>query len=259
MLESTLTVWLALMTQAPPPSPAPPPADAPILLAADEGEEPDVDEGYGGDESDDPGAEPDEAGVPDGAGGGDNVSPEARPYVDAPYARARFALGEGLSFDFAEGRHHLSIGGVIQPSWAVEVGEDDTNQILSARGAYLRLGADLYGGCVAMFVQADFVRAEPLLDAWVAWRPAPWVALTLGQRLTTTLGRESQQQESQLVFPDRSLLARTFSDTGRELGLFVDFEIPLGPALVRPQLSMTSGDGRNSRAAAARARGRSSR
>lgn len=175
------------------------------------------------------------------------VSPAARPYIEAPRTRSRYTIGQGISFDFEEDGHRIGFGGVIQPRWGVsEQTGGDTEQFLNVKRARLVLSGELYEEALRFFVQSEFTLNDPLLDAWFAYSPFEWLTFTFGQRLTTALNREAQQDAPFLAFTDRSLLSRTFSETGREFGGFLDFEIPLGPTIIRPQLSVTSGDGRNS-------------
>lgn len=163
-----------------------------------------------------------------------------------PTPTAHFEPGRGLAFSFEEDQHEFSIGGFIQPAWGFEEVGGTVDQFFNARRTHLMLRGAFFNRTAEVFVQADFSRDEPLLDAWLAYNPWPWLSIATGQRLAVTNNREMLHMESQLTFVDRSLLSRTFSRSGRELGVFVLSEVGLGPVLVRPQLSVTSGDGRNS-------------
>jgi hypothetical protein len=160
--------------------------------------------------------------------------------------RARYELGSGLSFSFADGKHEVGLGGFIQPSWAIQDVEGEFDQFLRARRTFLNLGGEFFDERLGFFFQVDFTLPEPLLDAWLRYSPWEWLDLQLGQVLTPTNNREQLHMESDLSFVQRSLLSRTFSESGREFGAYMALDIPVGGMLVRPMLSITSGDGRNS-------------
>jgi hypothetical protein len=52
--------------------------------------------------------------------------------------------------------------------------------------------------------------------------------------------------EDRLQYPDRSLLSQEYSRSGREFGLFLDYKAGNSTFAIVPQVSVTSGDGRNS-------------
>jgi hypothetical protein len=182
--------------------------------------------------------------------GGATAQPAAEAEVQPtrpPRARPHYRLGDGLTFSFDGDKHRVGLGGFIQPAWAIQAqGSDGLEQFLRVRGAYLNLHGEFFDETVLFFFQTDFSRDEPLLDAWLGFRPVSWLTLSLGQMLTPTSNREQQHMESDLGFIDRSLLSRTFSESGRELGAFVGGDFDVAGIVLRPQLAMTSGDGRNS-------------
>jgi hypothetical protein len=191
-----------------------------------------------------------------------SAQPEASASVEAARKsrnRAEYELGSGLTFRFGEDQHMVGLGGFIQPAWTVEVVDDfdppdpmaetvegNTDQFLRVRRSFLNLKGQFFDRTLEFVFQTDFSLDEPLLDAWLGYNPFSWLSLSLGQRQTSTLNREQQHIESDLSFVDRSLLSRTFSESGRELGGYVDLEFDIGGILVRPRLAATSGDGRNS-------------
>ena len=171
--------------------------------------------------------------------------------ADEPSLQAKhkvdFELGSGLGFTFDNGKHLVRVGGFIQPAWGIDVSDgEDPDQFLNARRTHFFLQGQFFDDSVEFFFQSDFSRAEPLLDAWLSYRPWSWLDVSVGQRQALTNNREMLHMESQLAFSRRSVLSRTFSLSGRELGLFVRTEVDLGGVIVRPQGSVTSGDGRNS-------------
>jgi len=163
-----------------------------------------------------------------------------------PRNRASYDLGSGLTFSFAEGEHEVGLGGFIQPSWAIQDVEGEFDQFFRARRTFFNLRGEFFDEKLGFFFQVDFTLPEPLLDAWLRYSPWSWLDLHLGQVLTPTNNREQLHMESDLSFVERSLLSRTFSGSGRELGAYMALDIPLADMLIRPMLSITSGDGRNS-------------
>ncbi|MEO1232874.1 MAG: hypothetical protein AAFZ18_28670 [Myxococcota bacterium] len=179
-----------------------------------------------------------------------SVGSTRAPTTRAPEAvnQARFELGQGLRFRFDEGRHSIALGGFIQPFIGLDArnGDSDPDLFLNSRRSHLYLEGSFFDGRIDYFFQGDFSRTAPLLDAWLGYNAGSWLSVSIGQRQNLSQNREMLHMESQLSFVDRSLLSRTFSESGRELGAFVVASIELGPMLIRPQGSATSGDGRNS-------------
>lgn len=175
-------------------------------------------------------------------------SPRAPSDTTGARNEARFELGQGLRFHFEHGRHTVALGGFVQPYVGVDGlgGEADSDLFLNSRRSHLYLEGSFFDGRIDYFFQGDFSRTSPLLDAWVGYNLGSWLSVSVGQRQNLANNREMLQMESELSFVDRSLLSRSFSESGRELGVFAVVNLALGPVLLRPQFSVTSGDGRNS-------------
>lgn len=159
---------------------------------------------------------------------------------------ATYELGDGLVLGLDGGRHRIHIGGFVQPSWQVRVTGEELGQVLVPRRTQFQLDGSLENDHVRFELLTDFSEAQPLLNAWVGYRFGSGLQVSVGQRPNPANLREMLFNEGYLSFPERSLASRTLSVTGRELGLFVDAELPVGPMLIRPSASVTSGDGRNS-------------
>lgn len=155
-------------------------------------------------------------------------------------------LGTGIKFDLNEGEYQFKISGMVQPSWqyAKPDGRDATH-ILSSKRTYLNFSGSGLNEKVSFFVQANFSAARPLLDAYVAYHPTKSWTVSVGQRRTFTNNREMWYDEDKLQFTDRGFLSQTFSNTGREFGLFLEGKIG-SQFVIAPQLALTSGDGINS-------------
>lgn len=163
-----------------------------------------------------------------------------------PSNKADFKLGDGLNFSFNNGDYQFSIGGFMQPSvnYQKEDGQDAEYRFNSKR-TFFMLSGKAVNEKVSFLIQNDFSLRNPLLDAWVAYHPFDWLTLTGGQKQTFLNNREMIYREDRLQFTDRSQLSQTFSNTGREFGLFI--ESKFGESFgIAPSIAITSGDGRNS-------------
>ena len=160
---------------------------------------------------------------------------------------ADFELGSGLNFSFNEGKYAFKISGMVQPNIAFDKYEDEeTEYYFNTRRTYFNIGGNAVDEKISFFLQLDFSRNNALLDAWMAWEPVSNFKVTFGQKQTFANNREMMVMETFLQFPDRGLLSTSFSRTGREMGLFMDYGISLGDIKINPQVAVTSGDGINS-------------
>tara|TARA_B110000503_G_scaffold123515_1_gene189207 strand:- start:2887 stop:4140 length:1254 start_codon:yes stop_codon:yes gene_type:complete len=160
---------------------------------------------------------------------------------------ANFELGSGLSFKFNEGAYQFKLGGMIQPYVSFAKTEDlDPDYFMNAKRSYFNISGKAVKEKVSFLLQTDFSLSSPLLDAWIAFYPTENFNITFGQKQTIANNREMQVMETFLQFPDRSLLSRSLSNSGREFGLYLDYTLRIGNMALVPQVAATSGDGRNS-------------
>lgn len=163
-----------------------------------------------------------------------------------PY-ESDFSLGNGLTFDFEEGKHFFRIGGMIQPYIAQSTdSSEQKSNFINARRVYLNFYGELMEKRVAFFMQADFARPTPLLDVWTRYSPHRQFNIYFGQKQSIANNREMLLMEDQLQFAERSVLSTAFSRSGRELGIFIEPYLDLGPIRIEPKIAVTSGDGLNS-------------
>jgi len=167
--------------------------------------------------------------------------------AELPENEVSYDLGDGLRFSLDDGTHVFRIGGFVQPSWqATFLPDGQVEQVLVAKRTQFGIDGSLENDRIPFEILTDFSLGQPLLNAWVGYRPVEGLTLSAGQRPNPANLREMLYNEGYLSFPERSLVSRTFSETGREFGLFADVDIAIGQAHLRPSLSVTSGDGRNS-------------
>ncbi|MFZ6051825.1 hypothetical protein [Halocola ammonii] len=158
-----------------------------------------------------------------------------------------FELGSGVNFDLNDGAYKFKLSGMMQPYYAFEqVGDEDPDYFFNSKRTYLNFGGEAVEEKVSFFFQVDFTQPEPLLDAWIKYNPFGEFNVTVGQMQNISNNREMLHMEDHLTFPDRSLLSTSLSNTGRELGLFIDNTFGDENFAVIPHISVTSGDGRNS-------------
>ena len=157
--------------------------------------------------------------------------------------------GDGLQIRFPGDGFVLGIGGLAQPGLQWTAMDADSTGTLGTyvRRSYLTIEATDEERRLDFLLRADFSQALPLLDAYVQWRASEHLTLRAGQFQQIANNREMLFYEGALNFPNRSLLSETFAGLGREFGLAVMGEWGAADGLlVRPAVSVTSGDGANS-------------
>lgn len=152
-----------------------------------------------------------------------------------------------LDLDLRNPGQKLRFGGYMQASGYYR----DTKNAQSEYGfninhAMLNVEGSFLNEQLGFFLQADFADSYPLLDAWVSYSPLKQLKISAGQKQSFTNTRQMMMLDQGLAFGERSLLDRTFSRSGRELGLYVESRLPLGKMGVDLSAAVTSGDGRNS-------------
>jgi len=174
------------------------------------------------------------------------VAQDDNDFDDEPRNKANFNLGSGLDFSFNDGDYHFNMGGFIQPSYQnVKTSGLDVENRFNSKRTFLQFSGNAKKEKVSFFIQLDYSLSDPLMDAWVAYHPTEYITISFGQKQTFVNNREMTFREDRLQFADRSFLSETFSNTGREFGVFVEskFGDKFG---IAPMFALTSGDGRNS-------------
>ena len=141
----------------------------------------------------------------------------------------------------------LRFGGYLQGSgYYTDIKNAESEYGFDIEHAYLSLEGSFLNEKLGFFLQADFADSYPLLDAWVSYAPWKQLKISAGQKQTFTNTRQMMMLDQGLAFGEHSLMDRTFSRTGRELGLFVESRLSLGKLGFDLGAAVTSGDGRNS-------------
>ena len=162
---------------------------------------------------------------------------------------ATFRKGQGLEVGFPGSGYLFGFTGLAQPGMSLSRLDADTTFSLGTftRRAYLTFKAsDLERG-IDVLVRANYIASTPLLDAYINYAVNDWLSIRTGQFQNPSNNREMQFYEGHLAMPDRSLLSRTFVETGREFGLSLTGSFGSAESfMVEPSLAVTSGDGINS-------------
>jgi len=166
---------------------------------------------------------------------------------NTPANTNNFELGNGLNFSMNQGEYTFKLGGMIQPYIGSQrQGNEDVDYYFFPKRTYLNFSGNALKEKVSFFFQLDFSLANPLLDAYISYNPIGSFVISAGQKQNFGNNREMLVMEDQLQYPNRSLLSTEFSRTGREFGLFLENTFGNDNFAVIPQISVTSGDGRNS-------------
>ena len=162
---------------------------------------------------------------------------------------ATFRKGQGLEVGFPGSGYLFGFAGLAQPGMNLSRLDADTTSSLGTftRRAYLTFKAsDLERG-IDVLVRANYIASTPLLDAYINYAVNDWLSIRTGQFQNPSNNREMQFYEGHLAMPDRSLLSRTFVETGREFGLSLTGSFGNAESfMVKPSFAVTSGDGINS-------------
>ena len=152
-----------------------------------------------------------------------------------------------LDIDLRNPGQQLRFGGYMQAAgYYKDIKNAQAEYGFTINHAMLNVEGSFLNEKLGFFLQADFADSYPLLDAWVSYSPLKQLKISAGQKQTFTNTRQMMMLDQGLAFGERSLLDRTFSRTGRELGLYVESRLPIGKMGVDISAAVTSGDGRNS-------------
>ena len=157
-----------------------------------------------------------------------------------------FVLGNGLIINSGDD-YQFKLSGLIQPNFSVSIDSlNNTDYLFNAKHTFFSFSGFAKPERVSFLMLADFSLSSPLLDAWVAYHLNNNINFSFGQKLISGNNRAMTYTQDNLQFNERSLLSRSFSNTGREFGFFLDLNYSFGRFNVHPSFGITSGDGRSS-------------
>ena len=140
--------------------------------------------------------------------------------------KMNYDFDSGLIFKSKNNNYNLKLDGFIQPVYTYDKidNQKGTNEF-NVKHSVVSLSGNAVKEKISFKVEADFSLSQPLLDAWIAYHPIKNLSISAGQKLTPLNNREMTIYENRLSFSDRSLLSTKLSETGREFGAFLDWEI----------------------------------
>ena len=158
-----------------------------------------------------------------------------------------YEFGSGLHFESSDQNYQFDLGGLILPFISYESLKDETtNMYYGSKRTFFHFKANSKKENVSAYFLTDFSSNNPLLEAWVSYKPVDRLSFTFGQFRSIANNREMLIFENSLANFSRSLLSQTFNETGREFGLKCSYMIGHSDFSLIPMIQITSGDGLNS-------------
>lgn len=158
-----------------------------------------------------------------------------------------YEFGSGLHFESSDQNYQFDLGGLMLPYISYEsIDDKTTNMYYGSKRTFFHFKANSKKENVSAYFLTDFSSNNPLLEAWVSYKPLERLSFTFGQFRSIANNREMLIFENSLANFSRSLLSQTFNQTGREFGLKCTYMIGHSDFSLIPMIQITSGDGLNS-------------
>ena len=158
-----------------------------------------------------------------------------------------YEFGSGLHFESSDQNYQFDLGGLMLPYISYEsLNDETTNMYYGSKRTFFHFKANSEKENVSAYFLTDFSSNNPLLEAWVSYKPFDRPSFTFGQFRSIANNREMLIFENSLSNFSRSLLSQTFNATGREFGLKFSYMIGHSDFSLIPMIQITSGDGLNS-------------
>ena len=139
-------------------------------------------------------------------------------------------LSDGiLNLKLGNTSNSVRIGGFISADGHVtEVKNDNNENGFNVGHAFFNIEGSFLNDKLGFFLQTDFSLNYPLLDAYATWKPVPNLVLTAGQKQTFTNSRDMMLRDQMTSFgAQHSHMSKALNETGRELGVFVEYRLPV--------------------------------
>ena len=160
---------------------------------------------------------------------------------------SNYEFGSGLHFESSDQNYQFDLGGLMLPYISYEsLNDETTNMYYGSKRTFFHFKANSEKENVSAYFLTDFSSNNPLLEAWVSYKPVDRLSFTFGQFRSIANNREMLMFENSLANFSRSLLSQTFNVTGREFGLKCSYMIGHSDFSLIPMIQITSGDGLNS-------------
>ena len=158
-----------------------------------------------------------------------------------------YEFGSGLHFESSDQNYQFDLGGLMLPYISFEsLNDETTNMYYGSKRTFFHFKANSEKENVSAYFLTDFSSNNPLLEAWVSYKPVDRLLFTFGQFRSIANNREMLIFENSLANFSRSLASQTFNATGREFGLKCSYMIGHSDFSLIPMIQITSGDGLNS-------------
>ena len=158
-----------------------------------------------------------------------------------------YEFGSGLHFESSDQNYQFDLGGLMLPYISYEsLNDETTNMYYGSKRTFFHFKANSEKENVSAYFLTDFSSNNPLLEAWVSYKPVDRLSFTFGQFRSIANNREMLMFENSLAYFSRSLLSQTFNASGREFGLKCSYVIGHSDFSLIPMIQITSGDGMNS-------------
>jgi len=167
--------------------------------------------------------------------------------------KANYDFGNGINFSFNEGKYQFNIYGFIKPSYIYsdEKSLNDNGQFsevfrqFNSKNSNLFFSGRALDEKLSFKIQMDYSSTDPLVEAYIGYHFNEKINLYFGQMRVNHNNLEMGHSDDKLRFTERGMISQLFSKSGEEFGLFL--ETSFGDTFaVKPQFSVTSGDGKNS-------------
>lgn len=165
------------------------------------------------------------------------------------HSEAQPVLTDGiLNLSLGDKSNSVRIGGYISANGHLtEVKNDKNDNGFDIEHAFLSVEGSFLNDKLGFFLQTDFTLSYPLLDAYVTYQPAKDLVFSVGQKQTFTNSRDMLMRDQLTAFGGQhSHMSQLLNKTGRELGVFAEYRLPVKSFGADLGVAVTSGDGRNS-------------
>ena len=162
-------------------------------------------------------------------------------------SNSSYEFGSGLHFESSDQNYQFDLGGLMLPYISYESFNNEiTNMYYGSKRTFFHFKANSEKENVSAYFLTDFSLNNPLLEAWVFYKPFDRLSFTFGQFRSIANNREMLIFENSLAYFSRSLLSQTFNATGREFGIKCSYIFGDSYFSLIPKIQITSGDGLNS-------------
>ena len=102
-----------------------------------------------------------------------------------------YEFGSGLHFESSDQNYQFDLGGLILPYISYEsLNDETTNMYYGSKRTFFHFKANSEKENVSAYFLTDFSSNNPLLEAWVSYKPVDRLSFTFGQFRSIANNRE---------------------------------------------------------------------